>query len=59
MDFYITTYDAAQCSDKLEDLAWVCTANSVRNTNTVDTDFINGLVYTEEIDKIGTERIFS
>ena len=44
MSLDITADNTSQGPDKLVDLSRVGTSNGVRNTNTVDTDLVNGSV---------------
>lgn len=52
MNLDVTRNDAAQCPYKIIHLPWVCTPHSVRNTDTVHTDFVDSLVDRQEIYKI-------
>lgn len=57
MDLNVALDDATKRTDEVVDLARVGTADSVSDTDTVDTDLVDGLVDGEEVDEIGTERV--
>lgn len=46
-------------SDQVINLSWRGAAHSVGNTDPVNTDLINGGVDGEEIDQVGSERVFA
>lgn len=56
--FDVTAYDASEGSDEIVDLPWGCAAYGVGDTDAVDTDFVDGGVDGEEIDKVGAEGVF-
>ena len=55
----ITTDNSSQDANQLVDLARRGTADSVSNTNTVDTDLVDGGVDGQEINQVGTERVLT
>ena len=52
VDFDVALDDASKCTHKVIDLAGVSTAYCVRDTDTVDTDLVYGLVNGQEVDKV-------
>ena len=52
VDFDVALDDTSKCAHKVIDLAGVSTAYCVRDTDTVDTDLVNGLVDGEQIDQV-------
>lgn len=57
MYFNVTTNDTAKSAHKLVHLTWVRTTDGIRNTDTVNANLVDGLVYAEEIDEVGAEGI--
>lgn len=55
----ITTDNSSQDTNQLVDLARRGTADSVSNTNTVDTNLVDGGVDGQEINQVGTERVLT
>lgn len=58
MSLDITAHDTPQCPDQLVHLSRVGTADSVGDTDTVDTDLVDGAVNGQQVDKLGSERVF-
>jgi hypothetical protein len=54
----VTADNTSQSSDEIVDLSWRCTANCVRNTDSVYTDLVNCGVNGEEIDEVRSEGVF-
>lgn len=53
----VTADDTTKGSYEVVDLTRVGAANSVGNTDTVDTDLVDGAVDGEQVDELGTERV--
>lgn len=58
MTFDITRNDAPQSPYEFVNLTRVRASNGIGDTNTVDTDLVNGTVDRQEVDQVGTERVF-
>ena len=56
--FDVAAYDSAECSDEVVYLTRGCATHRVCYTDSVDADFVNGRVDGEEVNQIGTERVF-
>ena len=54
----VTRDDTAEGTDELVDLARIGTADSVSDTDTVDTNLVDSAVDREKVDQLGTERVF-
>lgn len=52
VDLDVTLDDSTERAHKVIDLAGVGATNGIGNTNTVDTDLVNGLVDGEEINEV-------
>ena len=55
----VATHDTSQHTDELVDLAGRGTANGIGNTDTVDTNLVDGGVDGQEVDEIRAERVFA
>jgi len=55
----VTADNAAEHTDELVDLARGGTADSVGNTDTLDTDLVDGGVDGQEVNQVGTERVLA
>ena len=49
--------DTAESSDQVVDLAGGGTADRVGDTDSVDTDLVDGSVQREKVDQVGSERV--
>ena len=58
VDLNIALDDATKGADEVVDLAGVGAADGVSNTDTVHTNAVDRLVNREQVDEVGTERIF-
>lgn len=58
VDLNIALDDAAERADEVINLAGVGAADGVGDTDTIDTDLVDGLVDREEVDQVGAERVF-
>jgi hypothetical protein len=54
----VTANDSTKRPDKVVHLARVGTSDSVGHTDSVDTDLVYGAVDGEQVDKLGSERVF-
>lgn len=52
MDFDVTADNASKGSDKVIHLTRVSASNGIGDTDTVDTNAVNGLVDREQVDKV-------
>ena len=57
VDLDIAADDPTKGPHELVHLSWVRTPDCVSNTDTVDTDLVDGLVDAEKVDEVGTEGI--
>lgn len=57
VDLNVALNDATERADEVVDLARVGAADGVSDTDTVDTDLVDGLVDGEEVDEVGAERV--
>ena len=57
MDLNITSHDATESPHEVIYLSWVGTTDGIRDTYTIDTDLVDGLVDREEVDKVGAEGV--
>jgi len=57
MDFNVTADDTTQRSDEIIDLTGIRAPDCVRDTDTVDADFVYGLVDRKEVDKVRSEGV--
>lgn len=57
MALNVTRDDGLEGSDKLVDLSGVGTSDGIGNTDSVDTNLVDGSVNVEEIDQVGSERV--
>lgn len=55
----VATHDTSQHTDELVDLAGRGTADGIGDTNTVDTNLVDGGVDGQEIDEVRAERVFA
>lgn len=53
----VTADNTSQCPHEFVDLSGIGTTNSIGNTNSVDTDLVDGPVDREQIDEFGSERV--
>lgn len=53
----VTADHTSQCPHQFVNLSSVGTTNSIGNTNTVDTNLVDGSVDREQIDEFGSERV--
>ena len=58
VNFDVARYDTTEGADEVVDLARVGAADGVSNTDTVHTNAVDRLVNGEQVDEVGTERIF-
>lgn len=58
MYFNVAGNNAAEGPYKVVDLTGGSASDSVSNTDTVDTDAVDGAVQLEEVDKVGSEAVF-
>lgn len=58
MNLNITTDNSSQRPNEIVHLPRVCAANSISNTNSIDTDLVYSLINAQQVDQIGSERIF-
>lgn len=54
----VTADDTSQRPDEVVDLSRVGTTDSVGDTDSVDTNLVDRAVDAEQIDELGTERVF-
>jgi len=59
MGFNVTAHNTAQHTNKLVDLTGRGTADGVSDTNTVDTNLVDGGVDGEQVNQIGTEGVLA
>ena len=59
MGLNVTRDDSTKSADKIVDLSWGSTSDGIGNTDTVDTDLVDGGVDGEKIDQVGAERVLA
>jgi len=55
--FDIARYDTSKSSNEFVNLTRVGTTDGIGDTDTVDTDLVDGTVDREEVDEVGSERV--
>ena len=58
VNFDVAADDASKGADKVVDLTRVGASNGIGDTDTVNTNAVDGLVDGEKIHQVGSERIF-
>ena len=58
VDLDVAGYNAAEGAHEVVDLARGGTADCIGDADSVDADFVDGLVEGEEVDEVGAERVF-
>lgn len=58
MSFDITADNTSECPDEVVNLSRVGTTDSIGDTDSVDTDLVDCTVDGEQIDELGSERVF-
>ena len=58
MTFDVATHNASKCSDEIVNLPWICAADGVGDSDSVDTNLVNCFVDGEQVDQIRSERVF-
>ncbi|KAH3672370.1 hypothetical protein WICPIJ_010055 [Wickerhamomyces pijperi] len=58
MGFNVTVDNGSQGTHQVVHLSWVGTTDGVGNTDSVDTNLVDGSVNVQQIDNVGSEGIF-
>ena len=56
--FDVTAHNTAEGPDQVVDLSWAGASNSIRDTDAVDADLVNCAIDRQQVDQVGSERIF-
>ena len=58
MSLNVTADNTSKCPDEVVDLSGVGTTDGIGDTDSVDTDLVDCSVDGEQIDELGSERVF-
>ena len=58
VNFDVAADDASKGADEVVDLTGVGASNGIGDTDTVNTNAVDGLVDGEEVDEVGAETVF-